>query len=445
MMNKKTVITVVIAVVIVLLIGGAAAFYFWPKKLAQAPAPTPKQEIDALTFYDWWTSPGESSAINGLIALYTKQYPSTAVIPTSVVGGAGYSLMGIVKPLVTAGQAPDSFQMHAAYEGLPYYKAGLLDPIDDIWQSENLAAVIPKVAQDMNKFDGHYYSVPVDIHRVNLVWYNAGLLKKNNIDVADLTTWDAFFAACDKLKATGVENPIRMGESWTAAQVFEQIVASEGIDFYQDWINGKVTSPDDSHLIQAFTIFKKYISYVNSDNGSLSWNDAIGPVIKGDSAFELMGDWANQEFKLADKTYGVDYGAFPSPGTQGVYGLDIDTFQRPKNISHPINADRWLKLVSSKDGEDTFNPLKGSISPRTDADVSKYDTYQQSAIKDFWQAKYMFPSVVHGSGAPQSFKIKLEDIIADFIINQDITKAATALTNYSAVISDEYTITWSLK
>jgi glucose/mannose transport system substrate-binding protein len=445
MMNKKTVITAVVAVVIVLLIGGAAAFYFWPKKSAQAPAPAPKQEIDALSFYDWWTSPGESSAIKALIALFTKQYPNTAVIPTSVVGGAGYSLMGIVKPLVTAGQAPDAFQMHAAYEGMPYYKAGLLDPIDDIWASENLAAVIPKVVQDMNKFDGHYYSVPVDIHRANLIWYNKTLLDKHNIKVEDLSTWDSFFAACDKLKDAGIQYPIRLGESWTAAQVFEQIVAGQGIDFYQDWINGKVTSPDDPRLIQAFTTLKKYVSYVNPDNSSMSWNDAIGPVIKGDSAFELMGDWANQEFVLAGKAYGVDYGAFPSPGTQGVYGLVIDTFQRPKNISHPTNADRWLKLASSRDGEDTFNPLKGSISARTDADISKYGPYQQSAISDFWKAKYMFPSVVHGSGAPQSFKIKLEDIVADFLVNQDISKAATALANYSAVISDEYTITWSLK
>jgi len=445
-MNKKTIITVVIAVVIVLVIGGAAAFYWMSKKSAPvAQAPAPKQEIDALTFYDWWTSPGESSAINALIALYAKQYPSTAIIPTSVVGGAGYSLMGIVKPLVTAGQAPDSFQMHAAYEGVPYYKAGLLDPIDDIWASENLAAVIPKVVQDMNKFDGHYYSVPVDIHRVNLVWFNTSLLKKNNIDPTTLTNWDAFFAACDKLKANGVQYPIRLGESWTAAQVFEQIVAGQGIDFYQDWINGKVTTADDPRVIQAFTTFKKYISYVNPDNSGLTWNDAIAPVIKGDSAFDIMGDWANQEFVLAGKKYSTDYGAFPVPGTQGVYGLDIDTFQRPKNISHPTNADRWLKLVSSKEGQDTFNPLKGSISARTDADISKYDTYQQSAINDFWQAKYMFPSVVHGSGAPQSFKIKLEDIISEFLVSQDITKAATAMANYSAVISDEYTITWSLK
>ncbi|MDD4901996.1 MAG: ABC transporter substrate-binding protein [Patescibacteria group bacterium] len=444
MTNKKTILTIVIAVIIVLIVGGLAAFYLLPKKQA-AVTPTPKQEINALTFYDWWTSPGESAALNALVNIFIKKYPDVAIMPTSVIGGAGYSMLGIIKPLVTAGQAPDSFQMHAGYEGMPYYKAGLLNPVDDIWAKDQLAEVIPSVVQDMNKFDGHYYSVPVDIHRVNIVWYNKKLLERNNIEPLSLASWDAFFAACDKLKTAGISYPISLGESWTASHAFEQIVASQGIDFYQDWVNGKVLSADDPRLLSALGTFKKYLSYVNPDYAKMTWNDATGRVIAGESAFNIMGDWANQEFKLAGKKYGTDYGTIAVPGTESVYGLCIDTFQRPKNIAHPTNADRWLDLVSSKEGQDTFNPLKGSISARTDADISQYDAYQQSAISDFWKAKYMFPSVVHGSGAPQSFKIKLGDIIAEFLANQDVTNTAMAMTNYSAVINDEYTIAWSLK
>jgi len=116
-----------------------------------------------------------------------------------------------------------------------------------------------------------------------------------------------------------------------------------------------------------------------------------------------------------------------------------------KNIQHPTNADRWLKLVSSKIGQDTFNPLKGSISARTDADVSKYNPYQQAAIADFWKAKYMYPSVVHGSGAPEDFKVQFENLIAGFFANQDVNKLAQDMTTYTAEISDKYTIKWSLQ
>jgi glucose/mannose transport system substrate-binding protein len=446
-MTNKKILWVSLAIVVVILVGAAIAYYLMamaPKKPVVAVIP-PKEEINALTIYEWWTSPGESAALNSLVALFTKQYTDTAVLPTSVVGGAGYSFLSVIKPLVTSGNPPDSFQMHAGYEGVPYYDANLLNPIDDIWQSQNLEAVIPKVVQDMTKFGGHYYSVPVDIHRANLIWYNKAALDKNKIDPLTLTTWDAFFAACDKLKAAGMQYPIQLGDTWTAAQVLEQIFAGEGIDFYQNWVNGKVTDPTDPKLLDAIQVYKKYITYVNPDNLGLSWNDAIDRVIKGDSAFNLMGDWANGEFTVAKLNYGVDYGVFAPPGTQDMYALVIDTFERPKNIQHPTNADRWLKLVSSKIGQDTFNPLKGSISARTDADVSKYNPYQQAAIADFWKAKYMYPSVVHGSGAPEDFKVQFENLIAGFFANQDVNKLAQDMTTYTAEISDKYTIKWSLQ
>jgi glucose/mannose transport system substrate-binding protein len=68
-----------------------------------------------------------------------------------------------MKSLVLAGEAPDSFQLHAGYEGKPYYDAGYLDQIDDLWTQQGLSAVMPSVVQDMVKFGGHYYAVPLDI------------------------------------------------------------------------------------------------------------------------------------------------------------------------------------------------------------------------------------------------------------------------------------------
>jgi glucose/mannose transport system substrate-binding protein len=405
---------------------------------ANALAGTQKQEVNALTFYHWWTSASEAAAINALIKVFTDKYPDTAVMPTPVIGGAGYTMFGIVQPLVIAGEAPDAFQMHAGYEAKPYFDAGLLDPIDALWKSENLEAIVPSVVQDMCKFDGHYYAVPVDVHRSNLVWYNKPLLDKNGIDPSKLTTWDDFFAACDKLKASGVE-------SWTESHVLEQIIASQGIDFYQDFVNGKVTSPDDPKLVKSLEIFKKYLSYTNPDSASLSWDVATKRIIKGEGAFNIMGDWANGEFKIIGMVYGKDYGTFTVPGTSNMYGLVVDTFQHPKGALHPTNSEKWLKVVVSKEGQDAFNPKKGSISVRSDSDVTRYDDYQKSAIADFKNATYLFPSVVHGSGAPEQFKIKLNEVVTTFLTDLDVPKAATALTAETKTIAGNYSIVWSLK
>jgi glucose/mannose transport system substrate-binding protein len=448
MTNKKIIFIFLAAALLVLAVILAASLHLKPRvkpPAAGAPTQAQKTEVDTLAFYDWLVSPGEKTAISALVKLFAEKYPDTVIMQTAIGGGAGYAMTSIIKPLVASSQAPDAFQMHAGYEGLPYYRAGFLDSVDDLWESEKLASVIPSVVQNMNKFDGHYYSVPIDIHRVNLVWYNKDLLFKNGLDASKIRSWEEFFKACDKLKAAGVKYPIQIGEPWTAAHVFEQMAAGEGIDFYQDLINGKVTSANDARLLRVLENLKKYLNYINEDYENLTWDAAVTRLISGESAFNVMGDWADEEFKLAGKKYGTDYGAFLAPETENIYGVCVDTFQRPKNILHPANANRWLKLAVSQEGQDVFNPLKGSIPVRTDADISQYDDYQRSAISDFWKARYIFPSMVHGSGAPQSFKFKLTDIIADFMVDQNVAKAAAAMASYTAVISDEYVINWSLK
>jgi glucose/mannose transport system substrate-binding protein len=222
------------------------------------------------------------------------------------------------------------------------------------------------------------------------------------------------------------------------------MLAGEGIAFYQDYVNGKLTSPTDSKLLDALTKFSKYLGYVNTDHASLTWDQATARIITGDAAFNVMGDWANGEFLKANKVYGTDYGTFPAPGTEGMYGLVIDCFQHPKGVKHPANSLDWLKVVGSKEGQDAFNPLKGSISARTDSDTTKYGLYQQQAIADFKAATHMYPSVVHGSGAPESFTTKLDDIMSAFVMNKNVNAAATALTDAITAASADYTKTWSL-
>lgn len=396
-----------------------------------------------LVFYHWWTSPGESAALNKVIDIFSEKYPDVTVIPTSLTGGAGFAMLDVIRPVVAAGEAPDAFQVHAGYEAKAYFNEGLLEPINDIWESEKLEQVIPKVVQVMCNFEGNYYSVPMNIHRSNLIWYNKKLLDENDIDASELTTWDKFFEACDKLKKGGIDYPVQIGISWTVSHVFETIIASEGIDFYEDWVNGKVTSADDPRLLNALETFDKYLDYVNPDSANAGW-DVTQRIIDEEGAFDFIGDWANGEFKAAGKVYGKDYGMFKVPGTENMFGLVIDTFQQPRNIKHPKNSDRWLKVIVSKEGQEAFNPLKGSISTRIDTNISKYDLYSHSAVLDFASLKYMYPSVVHGSGAPEPFRLKLNGIIDDFMNDRDVAKTAKEMTDYTKSISAEYSIEWEL-
>ncbi|MEZ0345899.1 MAG: ABC transporter substrate-binding protein [Infirmifilum sp.] len=428
-----------IAIIATAVVVGLVAYYY-----GQQAATKPKANL--LVIYHWWTSGGEKAAIDALVKVYQQKYPDVGVVQSPVAGGAGYVMKAVMKSMVAAGEAPDAFQMHLGYEMKPYIDAGFLEPIDDLWRSEGWEQVFPPVIRDMANWNGHYYAVPVNIHRANVLWYNKKILDLYGIDPSTLKTWDGFFAACEKLKAAGITYPIAMGGigKWEIAHAIEQIFLSQGVDFYQDLINGKLTDPNDPRLVNAFTIMKRYMSYVNPDYASLTWDQAVAKVIRGEAAFTIMGDWANGEFYVAGKVFGVDYGAMPSPGTEGIYMIVSDAFELPKGAMHPDNAIKWLKLVGSREGQDTFNPIKGSIPARIDADISKYGPYQRQAIQDFKNARYMAPSIVHGSGAPEKFASAFNDIASKFASDKDIAAACKAIIDAINTAKSDYTKTWHL-
>ena len=424
----KAAYAILLAIIITGAVVGAGVWYFT----------RPPASADVVEVYHWWTSGGEAAAINAFVNVFQSRYNVT-VIQSPVAGGAGYVFRSVIKPLVIAGEAPDAFQVHAGYEMKPYVDGGYLDSINDFWGSQGFDTIFPAVVKDMVNFGGNYYGVPLDIHRANVVWYNKHILDANNITYP-ITTWDAFFAACDKLSqnATLMSDSkfsvISLGDQgpWAAAHVLEQMMASEGIGFYQDFINGHVTDASNAMLRDALTKFTKYLNYTNANHATLTWDGATGLIISNESAFNIMGDWANGEFLKAGATYNVDYGTFPVPGTSNMYGLVVDCFEHPKNVKHPANSLNWLREVGSKEGQNAFNPLKGSICARTDCDASLFDTYLQSAMQD-WKTDTIVPSLAHGAAASQGWLQEASDAVTAFVTDGNVgslqDRLATACKN----------------
>jgi len=447
----KTAYILLLAIIITAAVVGVGTWYF-----------TRPASANALTIYTWWTSGGESQGLQNLINIYSAQYPNVTVIPTAVAGGAGYVFRSVIKPLVLAGEAPDAFQVHAGYEMQPYVAGGYLDSINDLWSSQNWTSVFPSVIKSMVQgADGNFYAVPVNVHRPNVVWYNKHVLAGNGIPLTDINannvTWSEFFSWCQKLSQnTTLTSPVALGDSdgWEATHALEQIMASEGIGFYQDFINGKVRNPANATLVDALTKFSQYLNYTNSNHGALTWDEATGLVIKGSCAFNIMGDWANGEFEVASKTYGTDYGTFAVPGTSKMYGLVIDCFEHPKGVKDPDNSLNWLKVVGSIKGQNAFNTAKGSIPARTDAYAANHTAwasfpYQLGAMSDFAHVTYYYPSFVHGSGMPQSFTSAIPTKITTFVNSAHNTAArstlATDITNAVTASSSDFVKVWNLQ
>jgi ABC-type glycerol-3-phosphate transport system substrate-binding protein len=173
-----------------------------------AAAPAARPSNAGPTLFHWWTSPSELAALDALIALFEKQYPDMKVTAslTDAHGGGG-RLFSVIRTAATTANPPDAFQLHAGAPLRPYFDAGLVSAIDKLWIDEGLDRTVPPIVQSMSQIDGHYYAIPMNVHRNNLIWYNKALLDRHKIDPATLVTWEAFFEAAEKLKAAACRAP----------------------------------------------------------------------------------------------------------------------------------------------------------------------------------------------------------------------------------------------
>ena len=74
----------------------------------------------------------------------------------------------------------------------------------------------------------------------------------------------------------------------------------------------------------------------------------------------------------------------------------------------------------------SFNPLKGSIPARMDADKSKYDEYGQDTMEDF-KTETIRPSLAHGSAASGRVRHKANQAVNIFVTQQRCRQFIDAL------------------
>jgi glucose/mannose transport system substrate-binding protein len=380
-----------------------------------------------LQVFSWWTGGGEAHGLEKLIAIWNKQHPNTPFKNETVAGGAGSNAKAVLAQRLAAKKPPDSFQGHAGAELLDYIKAGQVEPIDFIYKKYGFAKIMPKGLISQITYKGHIYSVPVNIHRANVLWYNPAVLKKAGITKVP-TKWAEFITALNKAKTAGVI-PLSLGEQWTQKHLLETVmIATIGPARWAAlWKTGK--GWNTAGVTLALNRYKTLLTYTNSDAASLTWQDASKLVADGKAAFNIMGDWADGYYRIdLKKKPKTGYGWAATPGTGGIYDWLSDSFTLPKGAPHRAAAVQWLGFLGSKRAQDTFNPVKGSIPARQDANPKLYDTYLKWALTQ-WKTNTLAGSLAHGVVASNAWNTDIDTALGLFLQNKDVAKFQTSLVN----------------
>ncbi len=375
--------------------------------------------------FSWWTGGGEAAGLDAMIAVFAEADPGITFENSAVAGGAGTNARAVLASRLQANDPPDSWQGHAGQELIgTYVAADQIEPLNFLYDEQGWLDVMPETLIPLISADGNIYSVPVNIHRANVMWSNPTVLADAGVEMP--TTLDEFIAAMETLKAGGMDAPLAMGEQWTTLHLMETIMLSSmGADNWNGLWDGSVAW-DSAEVTKALEDFNTVLGYTNADSAALSWQDAGQLVLDGNAAFNIMGDWQEGFFREVGAEPGVDYAWSATPGTEGTFQFLSDSFVLAKNAPNRDAAIAWLTVAGSSAGQDAFNPVKGSIPARNDADRSLYGEYLLSAMDD-WASNTVVGSLTHGVVANDSWKSEIDSAVGLFLIDHDVATLQSAL------------------
>lgn len=382
-----------------------------------------------LEIFSWWAG-DEGPALEALIALYNAHYPEVEVINATVTGGAGVNFRAVLKTRMLGGNPPASFQVHAGQELIgTWVIADRMQDLTWLYEEEGWFDVFPQGLIDQLSHEGGIYSVPVNIHRAGVLWYIPDNLARWDITLP--TTLDEFYAACAALQAQGV-TPLVLGEAWTAIHLWDQVALSVlGADDYDAlWTGG--LSPTSGEMIAVWDAFGRLLDCTNihQNAAGLSWQQATDVLVAGDAAFNVMGDWvAGYLTTTLGLTAGEDYGWADFPGTAGEFTWLSDTFGLPVGAPNEAAAIAWLRLIGSVEGQNTFNPLKGSIPARIDAVAAAPDLYNPylQYTAEQWASARLVGSMMHGVVANERFMGDFNQVLDIYVQSRSSEGAASAM------------------
>jgi glucose/mannose transport system substrate-binding protein len=334
-----------------------------------------------LEVYSWLTSGSEKDALDALFGVVKMQAGGVAI--TNAAQDRSDIAQQELATRMAQGNPPDSFQVVSGSGLASWVGKSALESLDAVAATQDWAGVMPApVLQSVSK-NGSLYGVPLDIERDNTIFYNKAIFAAHMITPP--TSVDGIMTIAKSLKSSGITAfSVSASAGWTiASHVFESVlVAQAGPDFYQAYLGGQKTA-DTPEIRTALSTVASMMDYANANRTSTSWTDAVAAVCNGQAAMLILPDFVKGE--LSHDGCGPDkigYVPMQPAGTPTFVFVSI-TFELPIGAPHRDAAIQFLKTVGSKAGQEAFNPVKGSIPARTDADTSLFDEISTQTLSDF--------------------------------------------------------------
>lgn len=317
----------------------------------------------------WWTSGGEAAAV----AEFAKAFDATGNHwVDGAIAGSGDTARPIMVSRITGGDPMGATQFNHGRQAEELVEAGLMRDLDAVAEAGKWKEVInPPELLDSCMLDGHIYCVPVNIHSWQWLWLSNKAFEDAGVAVP--TNWDEFVAAGPKLKEAGKVALAVGQQGWQMSGLFNDLVLGLGgkdvyLKVYQDKDADAAGGEDMGKVFAALADARELSQGSNIQN----WNEATAMVIAGNAGGQIMGDWAQGEFQVAEQVAGTDYTCLPGLGMEQFLTTGGDAFYFPllDDAEKSAAQEKLAEVMLSPETQVAFNLKKGSLPVRGDVDLA---------------------------------------------------------------------------
>jgi multiple sugar transport system substrate-binding protein len=251
---------------------------------------------------------------------------------------------------------PDVVFWFAGERMRQFVSPGLLEDVSDVYGPATRAALHPS-ALDLVSVAERQYGVPY-------TYYQVGFYARQDLFAAagfvELPrTWGELVAACDRLKANGLE-PIAIGtrDLWPAAAWFDYLnLRQNGLAFHKELMAGRIAYTDP----RVRALFAPWRALVDRDcfsryHASSSWQESQALLYQGKAAMMLIGNYIVGNFppEVRDRM-----AFFRFPRMHDDVGLfedaPMNTIHIPARARNKADAKRFLAFVLRADVQEELN------------------------------------------------------------------------------------------
>ncbi|MGC8631636.1 MAG: glucose ABC transporter substrate-binding protein GlcS [Thermoprotei archaeon] len=340
----------IIVIVIVVIAGAGGGYYYYVST---------KKTVTTIDFYTWWASTGKVG-MQHLFPVFQQKYPYYRVTTTLSPGAAGSTAKYAILTLIEAGKPPNTFQVHFGPEMLSYIEIapqGAADFVNMTPIAKSMGLLSPSVVfpqvLEAGSFNGSLYSLPANVHRSSLLYFNPQTLKKYDLPIP--TTVAQLLYDSKVLYQHGIYWAIPGADSgYDQSCLWESLLLAYGGPRVVDEFNYGVLSTSNPAYVNATETFTQLEKYNYPGASSMSWTEMIPYLVDGETSFQVdvssfvnyAYDYLNITTYPAEAPYtswsNVTLMQMPFSGTSDYYDLIIDS------LSVPIGATQKGGLILSE-------------------------------------------------------------------------------------------------